>query len=171
MYKNQQDDITGYSKQERHHLDKLVEHMQTKKPSYRYLLKPSNPTKMCPYDAFLYIYNEKNELIKRLIVEVKVRSSEYDSYFLEDMKLTSLRKIQKYYSNFEIWYVNFNPTNTIIYPLDYISLPEPEMRYMNKATYKSRTDKTEKLVYDIPISLGKTSSYLYTDFPYKRTKS
>lgn len=121
------------------------------------------------YDAYYFILDiEKQNIKKRVWIELKIRDTEYDTYILEKKKLNQL--IKKRDSMFltkddvEFIYINFTPTRTIIWNITNIKDEKQlERKVMNKATSISRDDKKNKEIYYLYPSEGKILNYVLNE--------
>lgn len=107
---------------------------------FKYDLEETGDT-FSPYD--MYYYTED----KKVLLEVKIRDKDFDTFILEVKKLEALQKI-KSESNEEIvlLYLNFTPTKTIIWNITNIDSSNSKTIIANKTTEISRNCKVEKEV-------------------------
>lgn len=108
------------------------------------------------FDAYWIILDENMSIKKRIIVEIKQRSEDYDEMILESKKYQALLKYREdlYLSKEEmsILYANFTPTKTIIWNLDEIEVKIDTLK-ANKTTVDSKTRKVNKgVIYLTPES-------------------
>lgn len=108
-----------------------------------------NNDKYGHYDAFYYIIdNDTQSIIKRVWIEIKIRDTHFDDYFLETKKWNNLEKKRKELSLLKeevvYLYLNFTPTGAYLWDISDISNLKKEKRSMNKATSANRNDKINK---------------------------
>lgn len=156
-----------YGEIERHHLDALISILQAQRPNLQFDFIPSPLNRAVPYDGLLHIKDENGFIIKRIIIEAKVRTADYQSYFLECQKYENLKKMQENHSDYLIWYVNFTPSGTHIFDLDSITLGPVKKIEMNSQTFKSRSKKREKAVFTLDIKYSARINYKYEKNPYE----
>jgi len=118
----------------------------------------------CRYDAFYFIYDNNFKIKKRVFIEIKVRSENWDEPFLEWNKwkdITDIAKNDLYLNDdeYEILYLNFFPNETILWKIKDMDKSELVQRNMNKTTVESRTNKKDKKVWLMNKSLGKSLNY------------
>ena len=157
-----------YGKIERHHLESLVDILSKSRPGFKFEFIPSALNKAVCYDGLLHIKNAEGFIVKRIIIEAKVRTKDFQSYFLERQKYENLKKMQKDHPEYLIWYVNFSPVQTYIYDLDKCDLGSVTMIQMNSQTFKSTTNKVDKPVFDVNVSQASTIKYSHSINPYNK---
>lgn len=141
------------------------------KHSFKVFMSDSN--KKVGYDAMVLVKDKlTGESIKWIMLEAKVRSEEFDNWFLELKKLNTLKrerrfKIEKEYVTLpiQIMYINFTPNKTVLWNLSRLEkdkkLGELVRREMNAVTVQSTTNKTKKQVYLLEEDMG-----IIFDFKY-----
>lgn len=120
---------------------------------------------MCVYDAFYFIYDKDYKIKKRVFIEIKVREKDWDEPFLEYNKwndITNIAKNELCLNNdeYEILYINFLPSETIVWKIKDMNQNDLVVRKMNKATCNSRSDKKDKKVWLMNKSKGKQLNYI-----------
>lgn len=121
------------------------------------------------YDAYYFILDiEKQNIKKRVWIELKIRDTEYDTYILEKKKLNQLIKKRDDMfltsDDVEFLYINYTPTRTIIWNITNIKDERQlERKVMNKATSISRDDKKNKEIYYLKPSEGKILNYILNE--------
>lgn len=156
-----------YGEQERHHLIAFVALLKKQRPDYTFDLIPSQTNRAVSYDALLHIKDVSGLVVKKLIIEAKVRTADYPTYFLEKQKYDSLKKLQSAHKDYLIWYVNFTPSGTHIFDLDSIDLGPVKRIEMNSQTFKSREKKRLKAVFTLDIQKSARINYQYEKNPYE----
>lgn len=122
------------------------------------------------YDVFLYKIDDKGRMYDRIFIEIKVRNKIYNDWFFETKKYNSILKLcrEELYlkdEEYKILYVNFTEIGTLIWNTDIIYEDDMKVstQMMNKATFKSRSDKTPKSKYDMPLSRAKKLNYFWDE--------
>lgn len=156
-----------YGEQERHHLTTLISILQAQRPNYQFDLIPSPLNRAVPYDGLVHIKDENGFVVKKLIIEAKVRTADYPTYFLEKQKYDNLKKLQSAHNDYLIWYINFTPSGTHIFDLDSIDLGPVKKIEMNAQTFKSRSNKRTKAVFTLDIKESARINYQYNKNPYE----
>ena len=115
------------------------------------------------YDCLFFILDEKTlNIKKRVLIEIKQRSEDYDEMILESKKYNSLLKYRENLGfnkdEMVLWYLNFTPTKTIIWDLDKIDAKIDVLK-ANKATVDSTTNKVNKSVIYLTPESGKVLPY------------
>ena len=144
---------------------------ESNKHSFKVIMSDSN--RSVGYDAMVLVKDKlTGESIKWILLEAKVRSTEFDNWFLELKKLNTLKrerrfKIEKEYISLpiQIMYINFTPNKTVLWNLSRLekdnNLGELVRKEMNAVTVQSTTTKTKKQVYLLEEDKG-----LIFDFKY-----
>jgi len=114
------------------------------------------------YTKYDYMIHSKKE-IKRYIVEIKVRTDNYENYIYESKKHISLSAIKNIdETRNTIIYINSTPQGTYIWNIDkIIHKYKPILKEMNIATMRSRTEKEDKRVYLLKPEDAKFVDYTY----------
>lgn len=120
----------------------------------------------CSYDAFFFDYDENYSIKKRTFVEIKCRDQVYPDYILETKKYNAIKKIaeKELYlkpEEYRIIYINFTPKGTYFWNISDMSSQRPHKGHYNRATAKSKTNKVDKMVYDMDPEKGKFINYIY----------
>jgi len=121
------------------------------------------------YDIMLYKINEKGLMSDRIFIEIKVRHTIFDTYFMETKKVNSIINFCKneLYLNddeYKIWYMNFTPEGTFIWNVKKeMSKNKIIYKEMNKKTMESRSDKVNKSVYELDKASGKRFNYVWDE--------
>lgn len=123
-----------------------------------------NEDKYGHYDAYYYIIDHNTQKIKKRVwVEIKIRDTHFDDYFLETKKYNNLEKKRKelFLNKDEVvyLYVNFTPSGTYLWNISDISKFEKEKRSMNKATSTDRKNKTVKEINYLKTNEAKHFDY------------
>jgi hypothetical protein len=118
----------------------------------------------CRYDAFYFIYDNDFKIKKRVFIEIKVRSENWDEPFLEWNKWKDITDIAKNVfdlndDEYEILYLNFFPNETIVWKIKYMDKSLLVESKMNKATVESTSIKKNKKVWLMDKSVGKSLNY------------
>lgn len=103
--------------------------------------------KYSSYDAFYFITDGNGSIKKRVKIELKIRDKDFDEFILEKKKLKSIRKECGGYLNdgeYSILYINFTPTQTILWDITDINEDNTSKLMANKATSVNRIDKENK---------------------------
>jgi hypothetical protein len=120
------------------------------------------------HDAFWIVYDEDtHKILKRVFIEIKIRTEEYEEYILEYNKVnkihTFVQELGLSKDEYEILYINFCPKNTLIWKISDIgrdlTCEKIIRKRMNVKTAVSRTDKVMKEVYMMSIKTAKTLDY------------
>ena len=122
----------------------------------------------CPYDAFYFIYDNEYKIKKRIFIEIKIRNKDYDDLFLEwnkwrDINNIATKQLHLKEDEFEILYINFLPTGTIIWKIKDMKSKDLVVRKMNKATSIDRKNKIDKKVWLLDKSVGKRLNYILNE--------
>lgn len=144
---------------------------ESNKHSFKVFMSDSN--RSVGYDAMVLVKDKlTGEAIKWILLEAKVRSTEFDNWFLELKKLNTLKrerrfKIEKEYITLpiQIMYINFTPNKTVLWNLSKLeknnNLGELIRREMNAVTVQSTANKTMKQVYLLEEDRGIIFDYKY----------
>ena len=89
------------------------------------------------YDAYVMIFNEGGSIIKRIIIECKVRDAFYDKLMLESKKYNDLKNKAK--NGEEIFYLSVTTAGSYLFNLSSINEGTDWKREMH---WKSTTDKS-----------------------------
>lgn len=173
--KKTNEDLEFYEQRERWCLKKLFnDHIRIKMSTkYTYEVHLSQTATKCPYDAFMFVRcATTNEIVKKFFVEVKVRETDYGKdWRLEKKKLNSLKKAAQF-EGYDILYVNFTPNRTLIFPVTEIEeenkLGKVTKVKMNKQTFVSRTEKVNKMVYELDEDDAITIKYGYNNIEFNK---
>ena len=156
-----------YTNAERKSLDCLFSMMNVKlsKTIKQHQLEWTHSTqsKGCPYDCLVTVKSYDGFIVKKFIVEVKVRKDDWPSYFLEQYKLKQLKALAKEHPEYEILYINFTPSECLIYNLSTIKLPKLEKREMSYKTFKNDGKTKIKKIYNLDKSLAKRIKFTEND--------
>lgn len=127
-------------------------------PDDKWFICETHYTDTQRYDYLIYT---KEGQIKRLIIEIKIRSTVEEDYFYETIKHNSLTKAKNLDpDNNTIIYINSTPEGTFIWNIDkIITNYKPTTRKMNAATMASTTNKEDKDVYCLNKEDAKHYSY------------
>lgn len=117
------------------------------------------------YDYYIHKYNDNFSIIKRIFIEIKIRSlsgsalqdAQETGYILETKKFNDLKRIALIDPDASIIYVNFTPTGVYFY--DLLKLEKEgklilSKKVMNKATMDSKTKKVNKGCYLLKTELA-----------------
>jgi hypothetical protein len=140
--------IDDYEKREFIGRESLLELQELNPKSFKYEFHFTTE-KYAVYDAHYFsIDNETQNIKKRIWIEIKVRTQEYDGYVLEKKKLKSMIDLRdKLYLNKDevsFLYICFLPTKTLIWNITNIDLNDTTELKANKSTSNNRTDKIDK---------------------------
>lgn len=166
---NQERMRVQYEERERYVFKQLLDtYIRNKHPEYTYECHISNINTGCPYDTLLFIRDKDDNIVKKYFVEIKVRSVDYgDKYFLEQRKLNSLKKEQKFHNDYELLYVQFTPKRTLIFPLSEMienkSLGKRKIEMMNAYTFADTQNKRNKMIYELDENDAIELKYAYSD--------
>lgn len=103
--------------------------------------------KYSSYDSFYFLTDDSGSIKKRVKIELKIRDKDFDEFLLEKKKLKSIRKDCRTYLNddeYSILYINFTPTQTILWDITDINEDNTSKLLANKATSVNRIDKENK---------------------------
>lgn len=159
--------------QERYSIAKFFNQLNEESNKHQFKVFMSDSNRSVGYDAMVLVKDKlTGESIKWILLEAKVRSTEFDNWFLELKKLNTLKrerrfKIEKEYVTLpiQIMYINFTPNKTVLWNLSRLErdnkLGELVRREMNAVTVQSTTNKTKKQVYLLEEDMG-----IIFDFKY-----
>lgn len=159
--------------QERYSIAKFFNQLNEDSIKHSFKVIMSDSNRSIGYDAMVLVKDKlTGESIKWIMLEAKVRSTEFDNWFLELKKLNTLKrdrkyKIEKEYINLpiQIMYINFTPNKTLLWNLSKLekdkSLGELVRREMNEVTVQSTTKKTKKQVYLLEEDMGIVFDFKY----------
>lgn len=159
--------------QERYSIAKFFNQLNEESTKHSFKVIMSDSNRSVGYDAMVLVKDKlTGESIKWIMLEAKVRSTEFDNWFLELKKLNTLKrdrkyKIEKEYINLpiQIMYINFTPNKTVLWNLSKLekdkSLGELVRREMNAVTVQSTTNKTKKQVYLLEEDMGIVFDFKY----------
>ncbi len=114
-------------------------------PDDKFIIDETHYTDHTRYDYLIHFKN----CYKRLIVEIKIRTENFEDYIYETEKHKGLMAAKNLDpDNNTIIYINSTPKGTYIWNIDkIIGKYKIEKKMMNKATMASRTDKKDKSIY------------------------
>lgn len=132
------------------------------KKGYKYLSHfITDDMGMDKYDLSICYHNDLNEYL-RVYIEVKVRYSNYEDYFLQKDKFDSIEKTAKYIGGkYLILYVNFCLDGTYIWDLRDINKFKLEKRSCRKYTSVKDITYVDKKVYMLPKTEAKYIPYIH----------
>lgn len=122
--------------------------------------------KYSSYDSFYFRTDDNGSIIKRVKIELKIRDRDFDEFILEKKKLKSIRKECGAYLNdneYSILYINFTPTQTILWDVSDINEDDSSKLVANKATSVNRIDKISKDVIMLSPDDGIKLKYILNE--------
>jgi predicted secreted protein len=127
----------------------------------------------CIYDAFYHVYDENYKIIKRVFIEVKIRSIDWDKPYLEFKKWKSIKDLieKTFYlkeGEYDILYINFLPNSTYVWKIKDMDQSNLITSKMNKATMASRSNKVDKKVWELDRSCGKSLDFIFNEKQFIR---
>lgn len=133
-------------------------------------IKPTPYSGLEPYDILAIRYNNDGSIIKRLIIELKIRDRDFtdSGWVFETKKYKSMKAIQDMDpDNNRIVYINFTPTNTLLWKIDdIIGRYKAVKKEMNKATMDSRDNKINKSTYLLSTDDAYIFNYVWSESQY-----
>ena len=134
--------------------------------------------KYSSYDSFYFLTDDSGSIKKRVKIELKIRDKDFDEFLLEKKKLKSIRKDCRVYLNddeYSILYINFTPTQTILWDVSDINEDDSSKLMANKATSVNRIDKENKDVIMLSPDDGIKLKYVLNERElidnYKKNKN
>jgi hypothetical protein len=126
-----------------------------------------NTDKYGCYDAFYFVIDENQQLVKRVWIEIKIRDTVYDKYILETKKhsgiLSEIKRMFLTTEDVTILYLNLCPNESYIYNITDISKYKIEVLKANKQTSISRTVKIDKNVIYLDPNDGVKLNYIMNE--------
>lgn len=146
----QQEKFIEAAKKERFCLKYLLPLIKSDKYEWLQIVTPIDGKDY--YDVLLMAMDkETKSIVKRFIVEVKVRQKIYEDYIMEVKKIKDIKSIMVD-PDATILYISVTPEGTFLYNVNELeskNLLEVGTLHCNKSTMKSTYDKVDKDVYNL----------------------
>lgn len=163
-----------FEKRERYCLTQIVNVLREKNPNFNYTMYLSPIDSLTAYDAILTIRNEKDEVLKTYIIEVKNRTNHYKFMYMEKRKLNGLRKAQESLKielgrECELLYINITDKCTFIFSIDEMELGKCTRELMASESFADNVTQRNKMVYSLPLTEAIKMKFKYDELIYLKS--
>lgn len=156
---------------ERYALKQVIDRF-TEDNNFTYEVKFNPPGNMNNYDLLILKYKD-GKIVKRYLIESKIRFKEYDTYIIECKKIRAIKGIIKELhieNEAEIIYINFTPTKTLYWNITEMERigKLPVTKFLMPKTTMGNKPKVPKFNIELDTNMATKLDYIFSEKNYNQ---